>query len=97
MKAARLYGPKDLRIMEIPKPEIGDNDVRIRVKYCGICATDYSIYSGESSFIEAGLIHFPMTLGHEYSGVVDEIGKNVTKFKPGDRVIADTCVTCGML
>ena len=96
MKAARLYGPKDLRIMEIPKPEIGDSDVRIRVQYCGICATDYSIYSGESSFVEAGMIRFPMTLGHEYSGVVDAVGKNVTEFKPGDRVIADTCITCGM-
>lgn len=96
MKAARLYGSKDLRIMEIPVPELRSNEVRIAVKYCGICATDYSIYSGESSFIEAGLIKYPMTLGHEYSGVVDAVGCDVTRFKPGDRVVADTGVSCGV-
>ena len=96
MKAARLYGANDLRIMQIPVPELKGNEVRIAVKYCGICATDHSIYSGESSFIEAGLIRYPMTLGHEYSGVIDAVGCDVTRFKVGDRVVADTGVSCGV-
>lgn len=96
MKAARLYGPKDLRMMDIPKPEMRDDEVLIQVKYCGICATDYSIYSGQSSFIEAGMIRFPMTLGHEYSGLVEAVGKNVTRFKPGDKVVADLAISCGI-
>jgi len=95
MKAARLYGPKDLRLMDVPIPNVGDDDVLIRVKYCGVCGTDYSIYSGESSFIEAGLVKFPMTLGHEYSGVIEKVGKDVTDFAPGDRVVADTGISCG--
>lgn len=96
MKAARLIGPNDLRMMEIPIPNVGNNDVLIKVKYCGICGTDYSIYSGESSFIEAGLINFPMTMGHEYSGIVETVGRNVKNFKKGDRVVADTGVSCGI-
>ena len=58
-------------------------------------ATDYSIYSGEFSFVKNGGVKFPLTQGHEWSGVVAETGKNVTKFKIGDRVVGDTCVSCG--
>ena len=83
MMAQRLYGPKDLRWMEIDVPELKDTEVLIRVKYCGVCGTDQSIYSGESTFWEDGLIRTPMTLGHEYSGVVEAVGCGVTTFKPG--------------
>ena len=96
MFAHRLYGPKDMRWEEIEVPPLGPHDVRIRVKYCGVCGTDYAIYSGETSFYEAGLIKTPMTLGHEYSGVIDAIGEKVTKFQVGDRVVADTGVSCGI-
>jgi len=96
MYAQRLYGPKDMRWEEIEIPSLGPNDVRIRVKYCGVCGTDYAIYSGETSFYKAGLIQTPMTLGHEYSGVIDAIGEKVTKFQVGDRVVADTGVSCGI-
>ncbi|MEI7615552.1 MAG: zinc-binding dehydrogenase [Actinomycetota bacterium] len=96
MMAQRLYGPKDLRWMEVDVPQIGENDVLIKVKFCGVCGTDQAIYSGDSSFWEAGLIHVPMTFGHEYSGVISAIGKNVSNFKIGDRVVADTGVSCGI-
>ena len=96
MKAQRLYGPKDLRWMEIDVPQLMENDVLIKVKYCGVCGTDQSIYSGESSFWEDGLIHTPMTFGHEYSGIISKVGKNVSSFKIGDRVVADTIVSCGV-
>jgi len=96
MMAQRLYGPRDLRWMETDIPELKENDMLIRVKYCGVCGTDQSIYSGESSFWADGLIHTPMTFGHEYSGVVEAVGKNVTTFKPGDRVVSDTGISCGI-
>ncbi len=95
MMAQRLYGPKDLRWIETELPDLRENEVLVRVKFCGICGTDESIYSGESTFWADGLIHTPMTLGHEYSGVVESVGKNVTNFKPGDRVVADTGISCG--
>lgn len=96
MMAQRLYGPKDLRWMEIDVPQLKENEVLIRVKYCGVCGTDEAIYSGESSFWEAGLIHVPMTLGHEYSGVIEAVGKNVSNFKIGDRCVSDTGISCGI-
>lgn len=96
MKTARLFGPKDIRIVDIPIPKVGDNDVLVKVKNVGICGTDYTIYTGESSFVKDSSISFPMTLGHEWSGLVEDVGKNVRKFKPGDRVTGDGSVSCGI-
>ena len=96
MKAARLFGPRDLRLMEVPLPELRPHDVLCRVVRSGICGTDYAIYSGQSSFAEKGLIRYPMTPGHEWSGTVAEVGPAVEGFRPGDRVVGDTGVSCGI-
>lgn len=96
MMAQRLYEPKDLRWMEVEIPELLENEVLIQVKYCGVCGTDQAIYSGESIFWEQGLIHTPMTFGHEYSGVIETVGKRVSNLKVGDRVVSDTGVSCGI-
>ncbi len=96
MMAQVLYGPKDMRFEQREVPELAPHDVRIKVKYCGICGTDYSIYSGEAGFWREGLIRVPMIFGHEYSGIIDGVGKSVEKFKVGDRVVADTGVSCGV-
>jgi len=96
MRAARLYGARDLRLMEVPVPELGPHDVLCRVLRCGICGTDHAIYSGESSFVAKGLIRYPMTLGHEWSGTVAEVGSGVRRLQPGDRVVGDTGVSCGL-
>jgi 2-desacetyl-2-hydroxyethyl bacteriochlorophyllide A dehydrogenase len=95
MKVARLHGIKDMRMEEMPIPTPGPNDVVCKVKRCGVCGTDYAIYSGETSFWQQGWIHVPMTLGHEWSGEVAEVGSMVKQFKVGDRVAGDTCVSCG--
>ncbi len=95
MRAARLFGPKDLQIVDLPIPELGAGDVLCQVKCAGICGTDYSIYTGEFSFVKNGGVKFPFTPGHEWSGVVSAVGSAVTRFKVGDRVVGDTCVSCG--
>ncbi len=95
MKAARLFGPNDLRIVDQPIPELGAHDVLTRVRCAGICGTDYSIYTGEFSFVRNGGVRFPFTPGHEWSGVVAAVGSDVTRFSVGDRVVGDTCVSCG--
>jgi L-iditol 2-dehydrogenase len=95
MRAARLFGPQDLRIVDLPIPELGPGDVLCQVKCAGICGTDYSIYTGEFSFVKNGGVKFPFTPGHEWSGVVAAVGRAVTHFKIGDRVVGDTCVSCG--
>lgn len=80
-------GPDTLRLMDVPKPDCGDEDLLVRVHACGICASDLHI--------ENFLIHPPFVLGHEFSGTVERVGARVTGFSPGDRVVSMTAVqTC---
>lgn len=96
MKAVTVYGPKDARMEDVPKPVAADNMLVMKVVRTGVCATDSSIYTGESSFIRSGEIVFPCRFGHEWAGVVESVGEKVTKFKPGDRVYADNFTSCGV-
>lgn len=93
MKTTKLLKPLDLQILDAPIPVIGDDEVLCRVKRAGVCGTDHSIYTGNASFIDQ--VAFPMTLGHEWSGVVEKVGGSVCNFKPDDRVVGDTAVSCG--
>ena len=89
MKALVYKAPKTFSIEEVPRPVCGEHQVIIKVDTCGICKTDVHIHNGE--FISA----FPLTPGHEFTGVIDEVGAKVTAFKKGDRVAADNTVLCG--
>ena len=80
MKAAVLYGDEDFRYEDVADPVVGDNDVKIQVKACGVCGSD--IPRG----LSGGAHYYPIILGHEFSGVVAEVGKNVTHVKVGDHV-----------
>lgn len=95
MKAITVYGPRDARMEEVPKPLATGDMVVIKVKRTGVCATDLSIFTGESSFIRNGEIKIPCRFGHEYSGVVEAVGPEVKDFRPGDRVFTENFVTCG--
>ncbi|MCF7927912.1 MAG: alcohol dehydrogenase catalytic domain-containing protein [Spirochaetales bacterium] len=90
MKAAVQEAPNKLVVKEVPVPEINDNEVLIKVKYTGICGTDHSIYSGKYS-----AEFLPMIPGHEFSGIVEEVGGNAEGIKKGDRVTADINMSCG--
>jgi 2-desacetyl-2-hydroxyethyl bacteriochlorophyllide A dehydrogenase len=94
MKVMRIEAPKDVRYIEVDKPKVGPEDVLVRVRYCGLCGTDLAIYSGDMSFVRDGLIKYPVRIGHEWSGIVAEVGSAVTDFRPGDRVIGDNWVSC---
>ena len=89
MKAARIVNPFETEVVELDEPQIGDDDLLMRVKAAGICGTDIHILKGEYA-----LARFPMVPGHEFSGEVVAVGKNVTRFKPGDRVTADPNIPC---
>jgi len=95
MKALIIEAPGCARIIETEKPKAGLKDVVVRVAYSGICGTDLAIYSGETDLVGDGAVKYPVRIGHEWSGIVEEVGGEVTGFKPGDRVIADNGVTCG--
>jgi L-iditol 2-dehydrogenase len=86
MRVAMYYNNKDVRIEEIPKPKIGPDELLVKVMACGICGSDvmewYRIKKA------------PRVLGHEMTGEIVEVGKNVKKFKVGNRVFVSHHVPC---
>lgn len=91
MKSAVFYGKHDLRIEDRKIPEVGKNDVLIRIKACGVCGTDVHIFEGDKGAAECNP---PIILGHELSGTVENTGLDVTTIKPGDRVCVDPNNCC---
>lgn len=92
MKAARLKALESpLVIEDCPIPEIAPNDVLMKVKQCGICSSDVSIARGAKPVGE-----LPFIMGHEGVGIVEEVGKEVTRFGKGDRVLMNALVSCGI-
>ncbi|MFB6116942.1 zinc-dependent alcohol dehydrogenase family protein [Halosegnis sp.] len=90
MRAARYHGPGDIRVEEVPKPEIeGPDHAIVRVTHTAICGSDLWFYRGESDR-EA-----PSPVGHEPMGIVEEVGEDVVSVEPGDRVLAPFAVSCG--
>lgn len=92
MKSAVFYGKHDLRVEEHEMPKVGPQDVLIQVKACGVCVTDVHIYEGDKGAAE---VTPPTILGHEFSGVIAEVGSEVTNYKAGDRVCIDPNCYCG--
>lgn len=95
MKQAVLQAPKEFMIRNINKPKIGANQAMLKVKAVGICGSDIHAYYGEHPFIKC-----PIVPGHEATGDVVDIGKEVTNVKIGDRVvirpqkICNKCILC---
>lgn len=92
MKAAVYHGSGDLRVEEVPVRKLKDNEVKIQVKYCGICGTDIHIFHGDGGCCD---VTPPLIPGHEFSGVVAEVGAGVKTVKVGDRVTGDPNDMCG--
>ena len=92
MRAAVLFGPQDIRVVEKPVPNPGYGEVLVRVAMCGTCGTDLKIYDG----------HFPQTPpfgeftpGHEWTGTVVALGESVDELAVGDRVCIEAHHGCG--
>jgi threonine 3-dehydrogenase len=78
---------------EVPVPELAPDDVLIRVKKTAICGTDLHIYNWDAWAQKT--IPVPMVTGHEFVGVIEKLGSNVTGYKVGDRVSGEGHITCG--
>lgn len=102
MKAAVIYGTRDLRLEDVEIKDVKSHQAKVEVKWAGICGSDLHIYTD----FEAGLVPIkdvhplsgekvPLTLGHEFSGIVREIGAEVTNVKVGDRVCIEPIYYCG--
>ncbi|MCS4486166.1 2,3-butanediol dehydrogenase [Staphylococcus americanisciuri] len=99
MKAAVWYGQKDVRVEERAPKSLKDNEVKVKVTWAGICGTDLHEYLEGPIFISTDTPDpflgqtAPVTLGHEFAGVVEEVGADVTQFKKGDRVVVNPTVS----
>lgn len=97
MKAAVFHGPagswpqKPMTIEEVPMPQMGTNEVLVRIVACGICRTDLEYLKQGVKPPKAP----PLILGHEPSGIVEEVGEKVSSFRKGDRVIISCIQPCG--
>ncbi|MCG7298563.1 MULTISPECIES: 2,3-butanediol dehydrogenase [Brevibacterium] len=96
MKAARYYDQKDIRIEDIPEPELKPGTVAIDVAWCGICGTDLHEYLEGPIFVPPkGKPHpisgeeAPVTLGHEFSGTITALGEGVTGLEVGQNVVVE--------
>ncbi|KAL8806064.1 MAG: hypothetical protein Q9182_001596 [Xanthomendoza sp. 2 TL-2023] len=103
MKALRFHGQKDLRLEEIEEPKCGRGQVKVKPAYVGICGTDLHEYMGGANIVPTTphpitKEKIPLTLGHEFSGVIEEIGDDINDIKIGQRVSVQPIIydgTCG--
>jgi L-iditol 2-dehydrogenase len=89
LKALVYTKPYSLEYSDFPDPVVGDDDVLVRVKACGICGSDVHGFTGKT-----GRRIPPLIMGHEAAGIVEGFGKNVNGFEKGDRVCFDSTVYC---
>lgn len=90
---SKAKAEKGIWMVDQPKPELGHNDVLIKIKKTAICGTDMHIYHWDEWAQHT--IPVPMTVGHEYVGVIEEVGQEVKGFQVGDRVSGEGHITCG--
>ncbi|MBQ0901380.1 zinc-dependent alcohol dehydrogenase [Micromonospora sp. U21] len=91
MKALTWHGKRDVRVEEVPDPRIEDpTDAIIKVTSTAICGSDLHLYEVLGPYLKPGDI-----LGHEPMGIVEEVGPEVTRLKPGDRVVVPFNISCG--
>ena len=88
MKAVRMYAPRDLRIEQVPVPQIKEDEVLLKVMAVGICGSDIPRINQYGAYIS------PITPGHEFGGEVVEIGSGVKNHKAGDRVTVPPIMPC---
>lgn len=89
MKALLYTKPYTFEYTDVPDPAVGDDDILVRVRACGICGSDVAGHTGKT-----GRRLPPLIMGHEAAGVVERAGSNVRGFRPGDRICFDSTVYC---
>ena len=90
MQAVVYYAPGDIRVEEIPIPQAGPDELRVKIDACAVCGTDLKSYKQGNPRIKA-----PLPMGHEFTGLVDTVGQRVHGFAIGERVVMATTVSCG--
>lgn len=100
MKALRYYGRRDMRLDQVAEPQAGSNEVKVEVGFCGICGSDVHGYLEGLAIAPVDKPHLqtgrmvPITSGHEFSGVIAQLGAGVTGMAVGDRVVIRPTLPC---
>src|ERR1700681_3893439 len=89
-RAAVLEAPRRLVLAEREMTTPGRGEARVRIASTAVCHTDLEIYTGRHPNVR-----YPVIMGHEASGVVDDVGPDVTTVKPGQRVVINPIIACG--
>lgn len=89
MKALQYFGKNDLRFVDLPEPQIADDEILLKVKKVGICGTDLHIYNGGMN------VPTPLVMGHEFVGDIVKVGAKVSHLKIGQRAVAEHVIGCG--
>ena len=92
MKAIQITRPPEYALADLPDPACGPGQVVVRTAYCGLCGTDLEILHGR---MRPGFARYPVVPGHEWTGVVEEVGSGVTGCRVGDRVSVEGYLPCG--
>ena len=90
MRQEVMTNPGEIIFRDVPVPEVGPDQVKIKMMNIGVCGSDIHVYHGKHPFTK-----YPVTQGHEVSGEVVELGKNVSRLKVGQKVTVEPQVTCG--
>lgn len=95
MRALVVTAPGEAAVVEVADPELGPDDLLVEVERVGICGTDVELYTGEMAYIHQGRTHFPLRLGHEWTGRVIAAADPVNASWIGKRITGDTMLGCG--
>lgn len=90
MKAFQVRAPFEFGLAQVDAPQLAAGEVKVDVAYAGICGSDMHIIHGQNAFVR-----FPRVTGHEFSGVVRQVGEGVSHLSVGDRVCIDPVISCG--
>ena len=90
MQAAVYHGKGDVQVEQVPTPACGAGELRVKIDACAVCGSDLKTFNNGNPRMKP-----PITMGHEFSGLVETIGKGVSGFAVGDRVVMATSISCG--
>ena len=90
MLRATMTSPGKIEFTETPEPAVGDNDVLLRIRRIGICGSDIHVFHGKHPYTS-----YPVVQGHEFSGEVARVGRNVQSWRVGDLVTVPPQIVCG--
>jgi (R,R)-butanediol dehydrogenase/meso-butanediol dehydrogenase/diacetyl reductase len=95
MKAAVIRGIGNIAMEDYPDPETGPDQVKVKIAYCGLCGTDPENLEGRFGLLPPEVYEQPRVIGHEASGTIAEVGKNIKEYRVGQRVAMNFRSACG--